>query len=148
MSLVQVNKQTVARATLLQQVTYELEWRPEQDVAVGGQVELRTHNLRSFLSWGFRSAEVDLGEITYRWKVNPEMTAAWNNKTRLLVRVQLPNGIRQGEPIRIRLTLLPPLWAGVDLTLQAWSGATHEDCALQRNGGLIYASPVFIEIAK
>lgn len=110
-----------ARCTMVREFEYVLVWRPERHCVAGTLVELRSHSLRAFHSWQLRRAEADVGDIVYRWKSRPTVSDMWTNRERVLVRLKLPYGARQGQPISFRLSSLPPIWAGVNQRLSVWT---------------------------
>jgi hypothetical protein len=112
-----------ARCTMVREFEYTLEWRPERHCVAGSLVELRSHCMRAFHSWKLRRAEVDVGDIVFRWKSRPSVSDMWTNGDRVLVRLKLPYGARQGQPIRFRVSFLPPIWAGVNQQLSVWTAA-------------------------
>lgn len=110
-----------AHCTFLRQFTYELEWLPERHYVPGTQVELRSGCLRSFHDWRHIRIEIEKADITFRWKVNPSVSDMWTNRERVIVRARLPYGVRRGEPVRIHITAVPSLWAGINEKLSVWT---------------------------
>ncbi len=117
-----------ATCTLCRAYTYRLLWRPDADLSPGGRLEVRGRTLRGFISWrhvGFRFSH---GQILFRWKPRPTVSEVLANRTRTLFRLHLPGGVRRGDVVEIELTVIPPIWAGVDHALTAWtSGSGGEE---------------------
>lgn len=110
-----------ARCTMMREFSYRLLWRPEKHYDAGTQVELRSHCLRAFHSWRLKRVEIEGADIAFRWKSNPSVSDVFANPERVLVRATLPEGARQGSPVEVRLTVVPPLWAGVNQVLSVWT---------------------------
>jgi hypothetical protein len=110
-----------ARCTANRQYRYVLEWLPERHYVSGAQIELRSHCLRAFLSWKYIEMSMDRTDITFRWKAYPTVSELRENWDRVLFRARLPYGVRRGEPVTIRLTAVPPIWAGIDNVLSLWT---------------------------
>ena len=110
-----------ARCTDNRQYSYVLEWNPEHHYVPGTQIELRSHCLRAFLSWRYVETAIDQGDITFRWKPFPTVSELRGNWDRTLFRARLPYGIRRAQPVTIKLTAVPPIWAGIDNVLSLWT---------------------------
>ncbi|MBI3986286.1 MAG: CehA/McbA family metallohydrolase [Lentisphaerae bacterium] len=110
-----------AHCTLCREFTYRLAWRPEKHYVAGTQLEIRSHCLRAFHSWRFTGFRMKGGDITFRWKVRPTVSERWHNPERVLLRARLPYGARQGEAVELELTVIPPVWAGVNNSLSVWT---------------------------
>jgi len=109
-----------AYCTMCRQFTYRIVWRPEKHYVAGTHFEIRSHCLRAFLSWRYAKFLVKSADITMRWKFQPSVSELRLNWDRVLFRARLPYGVRQGEPVEIEMTLIPPIWAGIDNTLSVW----------------------------
>jgi hypothetical protein len=106
---------------VLTQYEAELEWRAESHQIAGAEFELRTDRLRALVAWTFTQIDVDGADVVYRWKVGPSISDLTTNRQRTLVRARLPYGIRAGEGVRIRMRIMPDVYAGVDLPLSIWT---------------------------
>ena len=110
-----------AYASMSRQFTYKLLWRPEKHYVTGTDVELRSHCLRAFLSWRYAGFEMDAGDITFRWKMNPSPSQLRQNLNRVLFRTRLIHGVPAGEPTEFTVTVIPPVLTGVDNILSVWT---------------------------
>ncbi len=120
-STLRVTLDPEARATYNQESTWELEWRPERYIYPGTQIELRSLSLRTYLSWAYSKEEIYGGDVTFRRRaqVSPsELFALRGNY--VIVRAVLQYGLREGERLRIRLTAVPPLIAGLFDAVSLW----------------------------
>ena len=110
-----------ARATLNQQSTWELEWRPERYVYPGTEIELRSLSLRTYLSWTYTRMEVSGADVIFRRRadVSPSELFALRGKY-VILRARLQYGLRMGEGLRMRLTAVPPLIAGLFDAVSLW----------------------------
>jgi hypothetical protein len=84
-------------------------------------VEVRSHCLRAWISWRYAAFHIDKGDITFRWKLMPSASEYRLNWDRVLFRATLPYGVRKGEPVRISMTVVPPVWAGINNRLSIWT---------------------------
>lgn len=109
-----------AHCTMCKQFTYRIVWRPEKHCVAGTQFEIRSHCLRAFLSWRYARFLVKSADITMRWKFQPTVSELRLNWDRVLFRARLPYGARKGEPVAMEMTVIPPIWAGIDNILSVW----------------------------
>ena len=119
MSLI-LNQNDGIQATLNRQASCELVWIPENNYVPGTTIELRSKNLRTLVEWRYVRIEMEHADIKWRWKIKPDPTEIWNNKNRAILRAKLQYGVRKGEKCRILLTLIPPVWTGVDENFSVW----------------------------
>ena len=120
-STLRVGTDPGARATLNQEYTWELEWRPERYVYPGTEIELRSHSLRTFLSWRYTRIEVCGADVTFRRRAeytDSELFALRGNYA--IMRAKLQYGLRDGDRLRIRLTAIPPYVAGLFDAVALW----------------------------
>ena len=110
-----------AHATLCREFTYRLVWRPERHYVAGTQVELRSHCLRAFSNWRYTGFRVSAGDLSFRWKSRPSVSDLRTNPQRVLCRARLPYGAALGEPVEFALTVVPPIWAGVNNVISVWT---------------------------
>ena len=110
-----------AHCTMCKQFTYRIAWRPERDYVAGTRIEVRSHCLRAFLCWRYAAFRVQAGDITFRWKLDPDVSELPQNPDRVLFRARLADGVRRTDPIVLEMTLIPPVWAGVDNVLSIWT---------------------------
>ena len=110
-----------AYCTMSRQFTYRIVWRPEKHYVAGTQIEVRSHCLRAFVSWRYAKFLVREADVTFRWKVLPSASELGQNMERVLFRARLPYGARQGKPIAFEMTVIPPIWAGIDNILSIWT---------------------------
>ena len=110
-----------AHCTLNRQFKYELEWTPEKRYVPGTQVELRSGCLRSFFSWGFVETHMERADVTYRWKTYPTASDLFANRAHAAFRARLPYGARPEQPLKIHMTLIPPIWAGINERFTVWT---------------------------
>lgn len=117
----QITDDPQAYCTLCRQFTYRILWRAEKHYVAGAQFELRSHCHRAFFGWSYAKFRMTPGDITFRWKFKPSVSELSQNRERILFRARLPYGIRKGEPAEIEMTVIPPIWAGIDNTLSVWT---------------------------
>ena len=110
-----------AYCTMCRQFSYSIVWYPEQHYIAGTQFEVRSHCLRAFVSWRYTKFIACAADITYRWKAYPSVSDLRRNGDRILIRARLPYGARKGEPINLRATVIPPIWAGIHNVLSIWT---------------------------
>jgi len=110
-----------AHCTFNRQFKYELEWTPEKHYVPGTRVELRSRCLRAFFSWRYIETDMERADITYRWKAYPSVSNLPLNRERVVFRAKLPYGARPAYPLKIRTTLIPPIWAGIDERFTIWT---------------------------
>ena len=112
-----------AHATLNSQSTWVLEWRPDHYVYPGTQIELRSLNLRSYFSWKYSKIEIEGAgaDISFRRRaeLSPSQIFAIFGKW-IIFRAHLQYGLREGQPLRIRLTATPPYVAGLFDAVTIW----------------------------
>jgi len=106
---------------MCRQFTYRIVWRPEKHYVAGTQFEIRSHRLRAFLAWRYAKYIVKQGDITFRWKFHPSVSEMWQNGNRILLRANLPYGVRKGEAVEMEMTVVPPIWAEIDNILSVWT---------------------------
>ena len=102
------------------QSEYVLEWTPEKHYVAGTRLELRCNCLRSFIFWDWMHAEMEQADISWRWEPYPRISDYRSNWNRVVFRARMANGIRRGETRRIRLRLVPSIFAGVNAGLSVW----------------------------
>lgn len=110
-----------AYCSMTRQFTYRLEWRPESHLDAGTIFEVRSDRLRAFLSWRCCRFLVDKADVTFRWKQRPRVSDRLENWGRVLFRACLPYRVRKGEPIEFEITMVPPIWGGIDNPLSIWT---------------------------
>lgn len=109
-----------AHATLLRQATYLLRWNPARVYPAGTLVELRGATLRAFHSWRLVACDMDHAATVARWKTQATTTERWHNRDRWWFRARLEHDASPGTPLGIRLTVIPPIWAGLAFRLSLW----------------------------
>ena len=115
-----IAKDPQAHCTLSRHFAYELEWLPETHYVAGTQVELRSGCLRSFHSWHYMKMAMENADVTWRWKVHPSVSERRQNPERVIFRARLPYGVQPGQASKIRLTVVPAFWAGINENLSLW----------------------------
>lgn len=110
-----------ARATDTQHVRYRLRWIPERSCAPASRVEIRAAPKKAFHQWTVAEVDMERARIEYCWKRNPTVGEMFGNRRQGILRVSLPYGARKGEPLDITLLLVPPYFAGCDLTLNLFT---------------------------
>ena len=109
-----------ANCTMFKHYIFVLEWTPMKHYVPGTQIELRSNSLRSFISWKYVKIEMEKTDISFRWKVNPSISDRQMNSERVIFRGRLQYGISKGESCKIYITVIPPVWAGVNCKLSIW----------------------------
>jgi hypothetical protein len=129
-----------AQATLNQEHTWELEWRPERHIYPGTEIELRSLSLRTYLSWTYTRMEIDRADVTFRRRAELTFSElfALNGKF-VIVRARLQYGLRAGDRLRIRLTAVPPLVADLFDAVTLWCAEPSP------GGGAETPSPEFVK---
>lgn len=112
-----------AHATLNSQDTWVLEWQPDHDVYPGTQIELRSLNLRTYISWRYTKMETAGAgaDLSFRRRADPsssEVFALEGNWT--ILRARLQDGLHKGQSLRIYLTAIPPHVAGLFDAVTVW----------------------------
>jgi len=110
-----------AHCTFLKQFTYRFAWRPEKHYVAGTQIEVRSHCLRAFISWRYAAFRMEAGDIAFRWKIRPTVSDYRQNMGRVLFRARLPYGAPKDQPVEFEMTVIPPIWAGIDNRLSVWT---------------------------
>ncbi len=109
-----------AHTTMYRQFNYEFDWVPEHNYIPGTEIEIRANRLRSLLGWRYTKFYVETGDVTWRWKLYPTPQEFFHNRDRAIARAVLPYGARKGRALRMRLTMIPPFWAGANIVLSLW----------------------------
>ncbi len=109
-----------ARATLVTQNDYSIEWTPARDYVAGVEAEVRLGSLRQLADWRFVAWECDKGDVIYRWKERFAVSEMWTNPHYVLVRFRFQHGVRKARPVRITTRAIPSHWAGINAKLSVW----------------------------
>ena len=110
-----------AYATLNHKFTWELEWRPEQSVLPGVQIELRSLSLRTYHSWGYCGIEADRADVIFRRRQQVPPGELFTLRGRwVIARLRLQYELHAGDPLRIRLTAVSPHVAGLYDAVSIW----------------------------
>ncbi len=110
-----------AHATLDSEFTWELEWRPSRHILPGTQIELRSHNLRTYFSWRYKRIEFFGADVIMRRPFDIDASYLFSLKgIWTIARARLQYGLREGEPVRVRLSVVPPYFAGLFDCLTLW----------------------------
>jgi hypothetical protein len=116
-----VTNNAQAHCSAHRQFAYVLTWLPEKNYVPGTEVELRGGLFRQYYEWKIHHIEMEQAEILFSptvSKAGPDLFQ--NRKQRIILKVRLLQMIRKGEPISIKLTATPSLFAAMDLDLYVW----------------------------
>lgn len=105
----------------IEQQEVVLEWHPEHDYVPGSVIELRSGGLRAFSYWKYIRTGIENADMIWRWKVYPSAAEKWANGTHSIFRARLQYGALRNQPIRITMTVIPPIYAGVDERFAIWT---------------------------
>ncbi|MHC4873885.1 MAG: DUF3604 domain-containing protein [Planctomycetota bacterium] len=119
MSLTRLDNEKI-RCSFVTKYNIELSWQPEKDYSAGTEVELKCGIFRSFMLWTIIEAEVEEGEISYKFKSKPSLIERFQNRERRFLAVTFKNGVSKESSYKINLTMLPSNYAGVNLDLELW----------------------------
>ncbi len=108
-------------ASLCREIEVELLWTAEEHHVAGAHIELRCTPFRAFYEWRIARIEIEKADIVYRWKLQPSSGDRFRNTDKIWARAKLQYGLRKGETLRIRMLVIPNVYAGTDLTLSIWS---------------------------
>ena len=143
-----------AKASLITENDYRLEWIPEKNYISGTEIEIRLGSLRAFVDWRFVQWSTTEGDITYRWKVRYDVSEMRLNPNRVLLRICFPYGARKSRPVAIACRAIPSNWSGINSVLSVWvldhigrAGAVDESVEARKEKGaecelVTYPAPV------
>lgn len=112
-----------AEATLNSEYTWTLEWRPRRYIYPGTQIELRSVNLHACYLWKYTKIEMEGAGADIIFRRRAALTSSDIRALRekwIIARARLQYGLREGQPLHVRLTAVPPYVAGHHDAVEVW----------------------------
>lgn len=115
-----VGNDTIARCSMVKEFYYEIIWKAERNYPSGTLIELRSDRSRSFQEWKFIKINMDGADIIWRCKINPSVSEYRKNPDRVILRANIKYGIKMGSELKIKMWLVPSIYAGTSQLLSLW----------------------------
>lgn len=110
----------VAQCTQMRQQIFELVWTAEENYVAGTVFELRSKNLRQFITWTYHRIQMEKADIIFRKKVFNGNSERQVNPKLAIFKARLTYGAKKGEQFKISLIITPFVYAGSGEKFSVW----------------------------